>query len=139
MWPSGASPPGHLAAAVGGLVYGFSPAVRGQSHHLHMSLAFLVPLMLLALHEIVVRQRRSPWLVGAGLGLMAGAQLLIGEELLAMTAVAVGDGGGQGGHHPGVLHRLGRARAAPRQRGPGPAVAGPADLAGVLPWCPGGA
>jgi hypothetical protein len=79
--------PGHLAPAVGGLVYGFSPAVRVQSHHLHMSLAFLVPLMFLALHEILVRQRRSPWLVGAGLGLMAGAQLLIGEELLAMTAL----------------------------------------------------
>jgi hypothetical protein len=79
--------PGRLAAAVGGLIYGFSPAIRVQSHHLHMSLAFLVPLMLLALHEILVRQRRSPWLVGAGLGLMAGAQLLIGEELLAMTAL----------------------------------------------------
>jgi hypothetical protein len=79
--------PGHLAPAVGGLVYGFSPAVRVQSHHLHMSLAFLVPLMFLALHEILVRQRRSPWLVGAGLGLMAGVQLLIGEELLAMTAL----------------------------------------------------
>jgi hypothetical protein len=79
--------PGHLAAAVGGLVYGFSPAMRVQSHHLHMSLAFLVPLMLLALHEILVRQRRSPWLVGTGLGLMAGAQLLTGEELLAMTAL----------------------------------------------------
>ncbi|HEY7606804.1 MAG TPA: hypothetical protein VID07_08535, partial [Actinomycetes bacterium] len=79
--------PGHLAAAVGGLVYGFSPAMRVQSHHLHMSLAFLVPLMLLAMHEILVRQRRSPWLVGAALGLMAGAQLLFGEELLAMTAL----------------------------------------------------
>jgi hypothetical protein len=78
---------GHLAAAVGGLIYGFSPAMRTQSHHLHMTLAFLVPLMLLALHEILVRQRRSPWLVGIGLGLMAGAQLLIGEELLAMTAL----------------------------------------------------
>jgi YD repeat-containing protein len=79
--------PGHLAAAVGGLVYGFSPAMRVQSHHLHMSLAFLAPLMLLAVHEILVRQRHSPWLAGAGLGLMAGAQLLIGEELLAMTAL----------------------------------------------------
>jgi YD repeat-containing protein len=38
-------------------------------------------------HEILVRQRHSPWLAGAGLGLMAGAQLLIGEELLAMTAL----------------------------------------------------
>jgi hypothetical protein len=78
---------GHLAAAAGGLVYGFSPAIRVQSHHLHMSLAFLVPLMLLGLHEALVRQRRSPWLVGAGLGVMAGCQLLIGEELLAMTAL----------------------------------------------------
>jgi hypothetical protein len=79
--------PGHLAAAVGGLVYGFSPAIRVQSHHLHMSLAFLVPLILMALHELLVRQRRPPYLVGAGLGLMAGCQLLIGEELLAMTAL----------------------------------------------------
>jgi hypothetical protein len=79
--------PGHLAAAVGGLVYGFSPAIRVQSHHLHMTMAFLTPLMLLALHEVLVRQRRSPWRVGAGLGLMAGTQLLIGEELLAMTAL----------------------------------------------------
>jgi hypothetical protein len=79
--------PGHLAAAAGGLVYGFSPAVRVQSHHLHMSLAFLVPLMLLLLHEILVRQRRPPWLVGTALGLLAGCQLLTGEELLAMTGL----------------------------------------------------
>jgi hypothetical protein len=79
--------PGHLAAAAGGLVYGFSPAIRVQSHHLHMSLAFLVPLMLLLLHELLVRQRRPPWLAGAALGLLAGAQLLTGEELLAMTGL----------------------------------------------------
>jgi hypothetical protein len=79
--------PGHLAAAVGGLVYGFSPAIRIQLHHPHMSLAFLVPLMLLALHEILVRQRRPPWLAGAALGLLAGCQLLTGEELLAMTGM----------------------------------------------------
>jgi hypothetical protein len=79
--------PGHLAAAAGGLIYGFSPAVRVQSHHLHMSLAFLVPLMLLLLHEILVRQRRPPWLAGTALGLLAGCQLLTGEELLAMTGL----------------------------------------------------
>ena len=79
--------PGHLAAAVGGLVYGFSPAIRTQLHHPHMSLAFLPPLMLLVLHEILVRRRRPPWLAGAALGLLAGCQLLIGEELLAMTAM----------------------------------------------------
>jgi len=79
--------PGHLAAAAGGLVYGFSPAMRTQSNHLHMTLAFLVPLMLLALHEILVRQRRSPWLAGAVLGVLAGCQLLIGEEMLAITGL----------------------------------------------------
>ena len=52
--------PGHLAAGVGGLVYGFSPAILGQAAHPHMTLAFLVPLLLLAMHEILVRQRRSP-------------------------------------------------------------------------------
>jgi hypothetical protein len=79
--------PGHLAAAVGGLVYGFSPAIRTQVHHPHMSLAFLPPLMLLALHEILVRQRRPPWLAGGALGLLGGCQLLTGEELLATTAL----------------------------------------------------
>ena len=79
--------PGHLAAAAGGLVYGFSPAMRGQANHLHISLAFLAPLLLLLLHEILVRQQRPPWLAGAALGLLAGCQLLTGEELLAMTAL----------------------------------------------------
>jgi hypothetical protein len=79
--------PGHLAAAAGGLVYGFSPALRGQVNHLHVSLAFLVPLLLLLLHEILVRQHRPPWLAGAALGLLAGCQLLTGEELLASTAL----------------------------------------------------
>jgi hypothetical protein len=72
---------------VGGLIYGFCPAILSQSAHPHMTLAFLVPLMLLALHELLVRQRRSPWLVGAALGLMAGAPLLIGEELLAIATL----------------------------------------------------
>jgi hypothetical protein len=79
--------PGHLAAAVGGLVFAFSPAMRGQVNHPHISFAFLAPLMLLAVDEILVRQRRPPWLIGPLLGLMAGCQLLIGEELLAATVL----------------------------------------------------
>jgi hypothetical protein len=78
---------GHLAAAVGGLVFGFSPAILAQSNHPHISFAFLVPLMLLGVDEILVRQRHPPWLVGPLLGLMAGCQLLIGEELLAATVL----------------------------------------------------
>jgi hypothetical protein len=79
--------PTHLAAAAGGLVFGFSPMMRGQSNHPHISFAVLVPLMLLAVGEILVRQRRPPWVVGPLLGLMAGCQLLIGEELLAATVL----------------------------------------------------
>jgi hypothetical protein len=79
--------PAQLAAAAGGLLYGFSPAIRSQGSHPHMSLAFLVPLMLLVLHEILVHRRRPPWLAGAALGLLAGCQLLTGEELLAMTGL----------------------------------------------------
>jgi hypothetical protein len=79
--------PGHLAAAAGGLVYGFSPAMRSQASHPHMSLALLVPLLLLVLYELLVVQGRSPWWAGVALGLLAGCQLLLGEELLAMTAL----------------------------------------------------
>jgi len=79
--------PGHLAAAAGGLVFGFSPVILGQSNHPHISFAFLVPLMLLAVDEILVRQRLPPWVIGPLLGLMAGCQLLIGEELLAATVL----------------------------------------------------
>ena len=79
--------PGQLAAAAGGLVFGFSPAILSQASHPHMSFAVLAPLMLLAVDEIVVRQRRPPWVAGPLLGLMTGCQLLIGEELLAATVL----------------------------------------------------
>jgi hypothetical protein len=78
----------HLAAALGGLVYGFSPAMYAQSRgHLHMTLLILPPLLLLALDHILVRQRRPPWQIGAALGLGAFCQLLTGEEVLAFTAI----------------------------------------------------
>jgi hypothetical protein len=61
--------------------------ILGQSGHPHISFAFLVPLMLLAVGEILVRQRRPLWLVGPLLGLMAGCQLVTGVELLAATVL----------------------------------------------------
>jgi hypothetical protein len=80
--------PSDPAAAIGGSVFGFSPYILNQSRgHLHVTLLFLVPPMLVALEEILVRQRRSPWWLGTGLGFMAACQLLIGEEVLAATAV----------------------------------------------------
>jgi hypothetical protein len=77
-----------LAAVVAGLVYGFSPLMMSQSPgHIHMTIAFFPPLVLLAFDEILVRRRFPSLLIGAGLGVAAAAQLLIGEEVLALTAI----------------------------------------------------
>jgi hypothetical protein len=79
--------PNHGAAAAGGLVYGFSPAMIGHSHHLNLILIFLLPLLLVLVDEILVRQRRSPVRVGAALGVVSAAQVLIGEELFVGTVL----------------------------------------------------
>jgi hypothetical protein len=80
--------PNRVAALLGGLVFGFSPYMLAQSRgHLQLTLVFLVPLLLLVLDEILVRQRWRPLLAGAVLGLLAAAQLFTGEEVLAFTAI----------------------------------------------------
>ncbi len=77
-----------LAAAVGAALYGFSPGILGQSlGHPHITMAFMPPLMLIVLEDLVITQRRSAVRLGVLLGAMAAAQLLIGEEVLATTAV----------------------------------------------------
>jgi hypothetical protein len=77
-----------VAALLGGLVYGFSPYMLAQSRgHLHLTLVFLVPLLLAVLDEILVRRRRPPLVAGAALGLLAAAQLFTGEEVLVFTAI----------------------------------------------------
>lgn len=76
------------AAALGGAVYGFSPAlVDAAMGHLHLQFAVLPPLIVDALLRIVTG-RGHPVRTGAWLGLLAAAQLFTGEELLAGTAVA---------------------------------------------------
>ncbi len=76
------------AAALGGAVYGFSPAlINSGIGHYHLVFAVLPPLMIDALLRILTG-RGHPVLAGAWLGLLAGAQVFIGEELLADTAVA---------------------------------------------------
>jgi hypothetical protein len=77
-----------VAALLGGLVFGFSPYMLAQSRgHLQLTLVFLVPLLLLALDEVLVRQRWRPLLAGAALGLLAACQVYIGEEVLAFTGI----------------------------------------------------
>ena len=79
--------PSHGAAAAGGLVYGFSPSMIGHAHHPNLILVFLLPLLLVLVDEVLVRQRWSPVWLGVALGLVAAAQLLTGEELLVATGL----------------------------------------------------
>ncbi len=84
-----------VAAAVGGLLYGFSPYMLMQARgHLHLSIAVLPPLLLLIADEMLIRQRVSSRVLGAALGVLVAAQLLIGEELVAAGALvgAIGVG-----------------------------------------------
>ena len=81
------------AAFVGGLLYGFSPYVLSHAHeHPNLTAAFVPPLLLLLLDEILVRQRRSPLRTGLLLGLLAFVQLMISEELLASQALVAAVG-----------------------------------------------
>ena len=75
------------AAALGGAVYGFSPAqVAASTGHYHLQFAVLPPLLIHLLLRLVTGRGR-PVRTGAGLGLLAAAQLFISEELLAMTVL----------------------------------------------------
>lgn len=76
-------------AFVGGLVYGFSPYMSLKMlAHMNLAITVFAPLLVLCLHELFVRRRRSPKLVGAALGLAVVAQLLTGEEALLITVIA---------------------------------------------------
>lgn len=76
------------AAALGGALYGFSPAMTGSGiGHYHLVLAMLPPLMIDALLRMVTgRGSAVRW--GLWLGLLASAQFFIGEEALIDTAIA---------------------------------------------------
>lgn len=79
----------NVAAVVGGLFFGFCPFVMIQAPgHPHLSQVAIVPLLFLLLDELVVRQRWRWWVTGGLVGLGGAAQLLVGEEVLTMTALA---------------------------------------------------
>jgi len=81
----GASP---LAAALGGALYGFSPAlVNSGIGHYSLVLAMLPPLIIDRVLRLVTGDG-SPVRNGLWLGLFVAAQLFISEELLAITVIA---------------------------------------------------
>jgi hypothetical protein len=103
-----------LAAALGGALFGFSPGMLGQLlGHPHVTAAYLPPMMLMVLEDILIFERRSPIVLGAVLGVMGVAQLLIGEEGLVTTALIAFLGiGVLAGMYPSKLReRLPRAAA----------------------------
>lgn len=78
---------GRLPSLVGALVFAFCPFVAAQSPgHLAQVLLMSVPLFLIVLDRLLVVQSGRAWLDGLMLGVLAWAQLLTGEELLAMEA-----------------------------------------------------
>jgi hypothetical protein len=80
--------PNGVAAFLGGLLYGFSPYVLAQElGHLGFVMAWLPPLVLLLLHELLVRRRWPAPLTGALLGLVGALQLYTSAEMLATTAL----------------------------------------------------
>ena len=79
---------GRLPSLAGGVVVGFSPYVTSQAvGHLAQVLMASAPLFLVLLDRLLVVQSATPWREGLVLGLLAWAQLLSGEEVLAMEAV----------------------------------------------------
>ncbi len=79
------------AAFVGGLLYGFSPFVLTSLEFAHLMTAALMvlPLILIALDEILIRQRHSAVWSGVLLGLLVFVQFFFSTELLAITALMV--------------------------------------------------
>lgn len=80
---------GQAGPLLGGLLYGFGPAMVAQAYggHLHLTLAFLPP-VLLALTGQALLAERDPLRTGVVVGLLTAAQLLIGAELLVITVLA---------------------------------------------------
>jgi hypothetical protein len=77
-----------LAAALGGAVYGFSPAlVNSGIGHYHLVLAAAAPLIIDAMLRIVIG-RGSTIRNGVWLGVLAAAQVFVSEEMLVDTALA---------------------------------------------------
>ena len=77
------------AAFFGGLLYGFSPfvVVSLVDAHLMLGMAFVPPLVVICLDELLVRRKRRPVVVGVLLGLLVTVQFFLGTEILMIMAI----------------------------------------------------
>lgn len=84
--------PSPLPAAVGALVYGFSPIVIAQMlGHLHVVLSVITPpLALLLLDELVVRGRMRPLVLALLIAALGIVQFFIAEEMFVTMLIAAG-------------------------------------------------
>jgi hypothetical protein len=79
------------AAAIGGALYGFSPAIRMVAEdHYHLQFAVLPPLIVDAVARLAVGRpgRFGAVRTGIWLGLLLAGQLFVAEEMLVDTALA---------------------------------------------------
>jgi hypothetical protein len=77
-----------LPAAIGGALFGFSPALRlAAEDHYHLQFAVLIPLIIDAVLRLLTGRGR-PFRTGIWLGLLMSAQIFIAEEMLVDTVLA---------------------------------------------------
>lgn len=79
------------AAFIGGLLYGFCPfiLVSLDDAHLMLGMAFVPPLLIYCLDELLIRQRWRPVRTGILLALLTVVQFFIGTEVLVITLLLV--------------------------------------------------
>lgn len=78
-----------LPSLAGAFVFGFSSYMVAQSvGHLAQTFVMIAPLVLIVLDRLLVVQASKPWVDGLMLGGLVWAQLLTGEEVLTVMAVA---------------------------------------------------
>ena len=79
------------AAFVGGLAYGFAPFVLTELALNQLNIAFLAvpPLIVLVLDDLLLVQRRRPWVDGLALAGLVVLQFFLSTEVLVITAIAV--------------------------------------------------
>jgi hypothetical protein len=86
---------GDVAAAIGGLVFGFSPGMIAQdpAHANVVASAITIPLAFILLDELLIRQRMRAWLLGVLIAALGILQFFIFTEFFAtevIIAVVVG-------------------------------------------------